>query len=109
MSSTAQPSPVVYKVLRVREWAEFEASGRFAGSPDDVRDGFIHLSTEEQLEGTIQRHFAGEAGLVILVCEAAALGAALRWEAARSGALFPHLYGVLTLEQVRVWSPRDGG
>jgi uncharacterized protein (DUF952 family) len=31
---------------------------------------------------------------------AAALGDALRWEASRGGALFPHLYAPLSLETV---------
>ena len=37
--------------------AELEA-GSFAGSADDQRDGFIHLSTAAQLTATVDRHFA---------------------------------------------------
>ena len=36
-------------------------TGAFAGSADDLRDGFIHLSTREQLAGTIAKHFAAKA------------------------------------------------
>ena len=79
------------KIFRAAEWAAFQSSGRFDGSADDLRDGFIHLSSEEQVVGTLERHFAGEAGLVL-----AELGvtddAALRWELSRGGAAFPHLY-----------------
>ena len=35
--------------------------------------------------------------------DADALGSALRWEPARGGALFPHLYGPLALDAV-VWT-----
>lgn len=94
------PQRHVYKVLRADEWAAFEATGRFDGSPDDRRDGFIHLSAAEQLEGTLARHFAGEAGLVRLALDADALGEALRWEVSRGGAAFPHLYRPLLRDEV---------
>ena len=90
----------IYKVLRASEWGDMEARGVFHGSPDDVRDGFIHFSTREQVKGTINRHFAGDRDLVVLEIAAAMLGDALKWEASRGGALFPHLYGVLPLAAV---------
>ena len=89
----------IFKILRADEWAAFEAAGEFAGSADDVRDGFIHLSTEAQLAGTLAKHFAGEAGLV--VAEVAVAGdAALKWEVSRGGAAFPHLYRALRMAEV---------
>lgn len=82
------------KIFRAGEWAAFRASGRFEGSADDVRDGFIHLSWPAQVAGTLARHFAGEAGLVL-----ARLGVgddpALRLEVSRGEATFPHLYRAL--------------
>ena len=93
-------APVIYKVLRAPEWADMQGRGVFAGSPDDQRDGFIHFSTAEQLEGTIARHFAGERDLVVLEVDAALLGEKLHWEPSRGGALFPHLYGELPLAAV---------
>ena len=77
-----------------------QASGAFHGSAQDLRDGFIHLSAREQVPGTIERHFAGETGLVVLEIDAARLGDALRWEPSRDGVPFPHLYGVLMLDAV---------
>jgi uncharacterized protein (DUF952 family) len=90
----------IYKVLRPAEWTEAQARNVFSGSPDDLRDGFIHFSTREQLKETIERHFAGEPDLVVLEVDAAALGEALKWEPSRGGALFPHLYGELPLDAV---------
>lgn len=91
---------IVYKILRVPEWEAAEAAGQLAGSPDDVKDGFIHLSTAEQLRETVAKHFASEDYLVLLAVDAAALGEALKWDASRGGALFPHLYGMLPLDAV---------
>lgn len=85
----------VYKILSADEWAQAQARGAFAGSPDDRRDGFIHLSTADQLAETGRRHFAGRTGLIAVGFEADALGAALKWEPSRGGALFPHLYAEL--------------
>jgi len=66
-----------------------------AGSADDLRDGFIHLSTREQLTGTIAKHFRGEHDLVLIQFETHLLGEQLRWEVSRGGDLFPHFYAAL--------------
>jgi uncharacterized protein (DUF952 family) len=89
----------VYKIVRAGEWPP--AGPAYEGSQDDRRDGFIHLSTAAQVEGTLARHFAGERGLSLVAIESAALGDALKWERSRGGALFPHLYGPLPLSAVR--------
>ena len=91
---------LLYKVLRASEWQTAQTQGAIAGSSDDVRDGFIHLSTRDQLAGTLLRHFAGETGLIALEIAVDRLGAGLRWEPSRGGALFPHLYDVLPLDAV---------
>ncbi|HPU14876.1 MAG TPA: DUF952 domain-containing protein [Polymorphobacter sp.] len=92
--------PVV-KLLRAAEWARFDVQGTFSGSADDLRDGFIHLSTPEQAVTTREKYFAGEDGLVEVACNADALGEALRWEASRGGALFPHLYRSLQRDDIK--------
>ena len=96
----------VYRVLRADEWLAMQASGAFHGSAQDRQDGFIHLSAREQVAGTIERHFAGETGLVVVEIDTAHLGERLRWEMSRGGMLFPHLYGVLRMEAVV--GPVDG-
>lgn len=95
----------VFKLLRAAEWASFKAEGVFAGSLDDLRDGFIHLSDAAQVTDTRTKYFANDAGVVLLTLDAEALGEALRWEASRAGALFPHLYRALRLDEVRLVPP----
>lgn len=90
----------VYKILAAREWEHAMAAGVYTGSADDTADGFIHLSTAEQVAGTAATHFAGQAGLVLLELETTALGSSLVWEPSRGGALFPHLYGALQTSAV---------
>lgn len=84
----------VYKILTAPQWAAYSAGGDPA-VPVDVADGFVHLSTADQVRETAARHFAGEEGLWLLAFDPASLGPALRWEASRGGALFPHLYAPL--------------
>jgi uncharacterized protein (DUF952 family) len=91
---------VIYKLMTAREWADTQARGRFAGSPVDRRDGYVHLSGADQVVQTAAEHFAGRTGLVLLTVDPDRLGGALRWEASRGGALFPHLYGPLPLDAV---------
>ena len=85
----------IYKICPASAWREAERQGVFRGSPVDVSDGYIHFSTASQVEETARKHFAGQTGLVLLRLDTAALGAALKWEPSRGGALFPHLYGPL--------------
>lgn len=97
--------PDVYKILTDDLWRAFAASGRLEGAPVDLADGFIHLSAADQVRETAARHFAGLSGLVLVTVDAASLGAALRWEPSRGGALFPHLHGPLDLTSVRSARP----
>ena len=86
---------LVYKILTALQWAALERDGATAGAPVDQADGFVHFSTGKQVARTAAKHFAGQAGLMLLALEAGRLGPALRWEPSRAGALFPHLYGAL--------------
>lgn len=101
----------VYKLLRAAEWAAFTARGSLAGSPLDLADGYVHLSTAAQAEETARRHFAGEEGLMLVALDDARLAPDLAWEPSRGGDLFPHLYRAMRAEDV-LWSaplPLEGG
>ena len=93
--------PLIYKICPERLWREAERAGVFMGAPVDLADGFIHFSTAGQAVETAAKHFAGQAGLLLVAVDAAALEEALRYEVSRGGALFPHLYGALPLAAVR--------
>jgi uncharacterized protein (DUF952 family) len=95
----------VYKILKRDDWAAAQRAGRFEGAAIDLADGYIHLSTAAQASETARLHFAGQAGLVLLRIDAAALGAGLKWEPSRGGQLFPHLYGPLDCALVEAATP----
>jgi uncharacterized protein (DUF952 family) len=67
------------------------------------REGFIHLSTAEQLARTANRFFQQFAEVQVLAIATARVEAEIRWEESEPGeAPFPHLYGELPREAV-VW------
>ena len=91
---------LVFKICTRVEWQEAERAGAFLGAAIDRRDGYIHFSAADQVAETAARHFADERDLVLVAADAGALGALLKWEVSRGGALFPHLYGMLPLSAV---------
>jgi uncharacterized protein (DUF952 family) len=90
-----------FKIFTADEWAQFERDGVFRGAPVDLADGYIHLSAADQLQGTLDKHFSGQSGLVIAEVDLAALGDTVHWEESRGGALFPHVYGVLPMGAIK--------
>ena len=91
---------LIYKIVPASLWRAAEATGVFEGAAIDRQDGYIHLSTAEQVRETATRHFAGQDDLLLVAVDAERLGPSLRWEPSRGGALFPHLYAALHLAEV---------
>ena len=91
---------MIYKIFRAAEWQALQTTGETDGAPVDVADGFVHFSTKAQAAETAARHFADQDGLMLLGVDSGALGAALKWQPSRGGALFPHLFGRLHLRDV---------
>ena len=91
---------LIYKIFRRAEWVAFRDAGETLGAPIDLTDGYIHFSTAAQVAETAAKYFAAESDLVLLALDSAKLGPALKWEPARNGALFPHLYRKLTAADV---------
>lgn len=94
---------LIYKICPAPAWRDAEADGIFVGSQVDQDDGYIHFSTAAQLGETAARHFAGQGDLVLIAVDTTQLDDALKWEPARSGDLFPHLYRPLHLTAV-LWA-----
>ena len=93
---------LIYKIFRRPEWDDLKARGETRGAPIDLADGYIHFSTAAQVMETAAKHFARQSDLVLVAVDPDLLGAALKWEVSRGGALFPHLYRSLTMADI-VW------
>jgi len=96
---------IIYKILRQAEWAELQQDGNFAGSVHDKRDGFIHMSTAAQLEGTLDKHYTQGDVVILVAVRLADIEISVKWEVSRGGAEFPHIYGRLPLSAVTQYWP----
>ena len=96
----AMAGGLIYHLARKADFDRARALGRYGGAAEDDADGFMHFSTAAQVVESAARHRAGEPDLILIAVDPERLGAALRWEPARGGALFPHLYGALDLALV---------
>jgi uncharacterized protein (DUF952 family) len=90
----------IYHICRATEWNDARAAGVYRGSSQDAADRFIHFSTAGQVRESAAKHRAGQRDLVLLTVDPVRLGAALKWELARNGGLFPHLHSDLPLSAV---------
>jgi uncharacterized protein (DUF952 family) len=94
------PDQIAYKIMSAAELQQMRRDGVFRGSPADNADGYIHLSCGSQLAATLDKHFSGVDGLMLAAVDLALLGDTVRWEQARGGELFPHIYGRLPVGAV---------
>ena len=88
----------IYRLCEKKDWDDALALGVYRGTELDVQDGYIHLSTAEQLIETAKIYFFGAKHLLLLHINPNNLGDELRWEKSRNGQIFPHFYGRLNTE-----------
>ena len=86
---------LIYHMCPFDTWAAALVDGTYSGTAQDQADGFIHFSTKDQIVESAIKHRAGQDGLVLVAVDVERLGSRLKWEKARGGDLFPHLYGPL--------------
>ena len=89
----------IFKIIDINEWQKVREIGAYSGSSKDIEDGFIHFSGEDQVKGTLEKHYSKQENLVLLKVETLKLDH-LIWEQASDGNMFPHLYSSLDLSNV---------
>ena len=83
------------------EWWETFANKDYYESETLLEEKFIHLSTSEQVDGTLINFFAGAKRLFLLHIDASKLTSNLVYEDLfDTGIAFPHLYGRLNKNAV---------
>lgn len=91
-------------IYHITEKAYFEsqiASG-FYISPTFHEEKFIHLSTINQIESTLERYYKGCKGLVILQIAEKEISENLKYEKATNGQYFPHVYGPIPQKAILI-------
>jgi uncharacterized protein (DUF952 family) len=94
----------VYKILSEPDWRLAEQLGHTQTALDEG-DGYVHLSTRDQVQETLRLHYPGQKHVRLLEFIVEEMGQPVRWEESRGGDLFPHLYATLYLRGAkRVWT-----
>lgn len=104
--------PTVLHILKKEDWEAAKASGEYRANIE--QDGYIHCSTDAQIQRTANKFYHGQHGLLLLVIAPERLRAPLKFEPAGNwllenpgrphadyvGEMFPHLYGTLNPDAV---------
>jgi len=99
-----QPLPaVLVHMCSADQWKSALADGVLR--PDSLTsNGFVHLSTLEQVHLPANRLYTGRTDLVLLRVDPARLSSPVRWEPGvatdPAAMVFPHLYGALPVTAV---------
>ena len=93
---------IIYHLAFRADWELAVTQGEYR-APSLAEEGFIHASgDEEQMLSVAARLFAGRTDLLALDVDTERLpeGSPLVWEPARSGEIYPHIYGPINLHAV---------
>jgi uncharacterized protein (DUF952 family) len=89
----------IYHVVPAGDWAKF-AGERMYEADSLQREGFIHLSEEQQVAGVLDRYYRDVPDLLLLHIDPARLTHKLKYEEAANGERFPHVYGPIDKEAI---------
>jgi uncharacterized protein (DUF952 family) len=91
---------MIYHVTTKENWDKALAEG-FYEAPSLHTEGFIHNSTAAQVQGVLERYYAGQTNLILLHIEETKLIAELKYELAPSvNEEFPHIFGVINVDAI---------
>ncbi len=108
VEASAAPPAVIYHVTRAEAWERAKSEGKYCSDTLDS-EGFTHCSTRDQVVNSANNHFRARHGLVLLKINAARVASEIRYEAASTGRLYPHIYGPLNVDAVEQEIPFEPG
>ncbi len=91
----------IFKIFTPLQWGDFQRSRVFHGSELDIKDGFIHLSFENQWKSIWDKFFKKAEIYLVEICSLDLKF--LKIESNKPGGLeYPHYYGgSLTMQNVK--------
>lgn len=90
---------LIYHIVSATDWMN-QASELVYKAVSLQTEGFIHLSTKEQVSGTLRRYYQNVPDLLLLHVDVDKLEHPLNYEASTNNEQFPHLYGPLNKDAV---------
>ena len=103
---------IIYHLTKGADWESARQSGEYRAASLES-EGFIHCSqTEKQMIQVADRLYSDQQEMLVLDVDTARLVSRVKHEAARSGGIFPHIYGPMNTSAVtrsRVLRKGSGG
>ena len=91
---------IIYHLTNKLGWETAQPSGEYE-APSLAEEGFIHCSKDvAQMLRVADRLYGGRTDLQVLDVEMEKLDAPVKHEPSRSGEIYPHIYGKLSLGAV---------
>ena len=91
---------MIYHVTTNKQWLLAQTAGYFE-EPSLESEGFIHMSTNEQIAGVLERYYKNIPDLVLLHVDESKLTSDLKYELSPSiNQEFPHIFGPINLDAV---------
>ena len=91
---------MIYHIVQKAKWHDSKGQ-TFYEEESLAAEGFIHLSTKEQVTGVLERYYKGQNDLLLLHVDENKLTAELKYELSPSvNEMFPHLFGKLNKDAV---------
>ncbi|MEZ0610742.1 DUF952 domain-containing protein [Fibrella sp. WM1] len=90
---------MIYHITTRTDW-EKQANELLYEAGSLHTEGFIHLSTKEQVAGVLDRYYQHVPDLLLLHVDPNKLTGDLRYEVATNNEHFPHLYAALNKDAV---------
>ena len=89
----------IYVLIGEGDWQIAKSNGDY--SPESlISEGFIHACTEEQLLHSANKFYAGRHDVLALKLDAGSLNSHVKYEPAKNGKLYPHIYCPLKITSV---------
>ncbi len=85
-------SESLFHIVDAQVWASAVEAGEYQAQ-SLATEGFMHCSFGPQVHATLQRHYPGVSGVVVVELDAARIPALIVLENAPGGEAFPHVYG----------------
>lgn len=90
---------ILFHVTTLAHFESQKGKSTFESATFEI-ENFIHLSTNLQVEGVLNRYYALENALILLLIDSDKLGTTLVFEALSGNELFPHLYAPLSFDSI---------
>ncbi|MFT4033193.1 MAG: DUF952 domain-containing protein [Siphonobacter sp.] len=90
---------MLYHIVKPEYWALFADQDLYTPETFE-QEGFIHLSTQEQVSGVLDRYYSGIRPLILLHLDETKFSFPLKYEPSMGNELFPHLYGSLNKDAI---------